>query len=76
VGALNNPDELENLCDLSVRALDAIIEYQDYPVKAAEISTKKRRSLGIGYIGLAHYLAKQGLNYADPKAWDSVDRLN
>jgi ribonucleoside-diphosphate reductase alpha chain len=75
VGALNNPDELENLCDLSVRALDAIIEYQDYPVKAAEISTKKRRSLGIGYIGLAHYLAKQGLNYADPKAWDSVDRL-
>ncbi len=75
VGAINNPDELENLCDLSVRALDEIIEYQDYPVKAAEVSTKARRSLGIGYIGLAHYLAKQGFNYADKGAWDSVDRL-
>src|SRR5210317_819396 len=59
VGQLNNLDDLENLCDLAVRALEEIIEYQDYPVKAAEISTKSRRSLGIGYIGLAHYLAKQ-----------------
>ena len=75
VGAISNPDELENLCDLSVRSLDEIIDYQDYPVKAAEVSTKARRSLGIGYIGLAHYLAKQGFNYADKGAWDSVDRL-
>ena len=75
VGAINNPDELENLCDLSVRALDEIIDYQDYPVKAAEVSTKARRSLGIGYIGLAHYLAKQGFKYSDKGAWDSVDRL-
>src|SRR5210317_1875250 len=59
VGQLNNLEDLENLCELAVRALEEIIEYQDYPVKAAEISTKSRRSLGIGYIGLAHYLAKQ-----------------
>ena len=76
VGTLSNLEELENLCDLSVRALDEIIDYQDYPVKAAEISTKARRSLGIGYIGLAHYLAKLGLGYEDPKAWDAVDRLS
>jgi ribonucleoside-diphosphate reductase alpha chain len=44
VGTLNNVDELQNLCDLSVRALDCIIDYQNYPVKAAEVSTKKRRS--------------------------------
>ena len=75
VGTINNPDELENLCDLSVRALDEIIDYQDYPVKAAEVSTKARRSLGIGYIGLAHYLAKQGFKYSEKGAWDSVDRL-
>ena len=76
VGQLNNLDDLENLCELAVRALEEIIEYQDYPVKAAEISTKSRRSLGIGYIGLAHYLAKQGHKYHEKGAWDSVDRLS
>ena len=76
VGALNDLIELENICDLSVRALEQIIDYQDYPVKAAEVSTKKRRSLGIGYIGLAHYLAKNGVKYSDPKAWELVDRLS
>ena len=76
VGAIGNLSELEGLCDLSVRALDEIIELQDYPVKAAEVSTKSRRSLGIGYIGLAHYLAKNGVKYSDPKAWELVDRLS
>jgi ribonucleoside-diphosphate reductase alpha chain len=76
VGGLNDLGELENICDLAVRALEQIIDYQDYPVKAAEVSTKKRRSLGIGYIGLAHYLAKHGAKYSDPKAWDLVDRLS
>jgi len=76
VGGLNDLGELENICDLAVRALEQIIDYQDYPVKAAEVSTKKRRSLGIGYIGLAHYLAKNGVKYSDPKAWDLVDRLS
>ena len=76
VGAIGNINELESLCDLSVRALDEIIEIQDYPVKAAEVSTKSRRSLGIGYIGLAHYLAKNGVKYSDPKAWELVDRLS
>ena len=76
VGTLSNLEELQNLCDLSVRALDNIIDYQDYPVKAAEVSTKKRRSLGVGYIGLAHYLAKQGWKYSDKGAWESVDRLS
>jgi len=76
VGAINSLDELENLCDLTVRALDEIIEYQDYPVKAAEISTKARRSLGIGYIGLAHYLAKMDLKYHHKGAWEAVDKLS
>ena len=75
VGSINDLSELESVCDLAVRALDEIIEYQDYPVKAAEVSTKARRSLGIGYIGLAHYLAKLDLKYSDPKAWEAVDRL-
>ncbi|MBC8435805.1 MAG: ribonucleoside-diphosphate reductase subunit alpha [Proteobacteria bacterium] len=76
VGGINDLSELDNLCDVSVRALEQIIDYQRYPVKAAEISTKARRSLGIGYIGLAHYLAKNGVKYSDPKACELVDRLS
>ena len=75
VGKLKNLEELETLCDLSVRSLDELIDFQGYPVKAAEISTKARRSLGIGYIGLAHYLAKHSVKYSDQKAWELVHDL-
>jgi len=75
VGVLKDLDDLEELCDLAVRALDEIIDYQKYPVKAAEVSTKARRSLGIGYIGLAHYLARQGVKYNDKKALTKVHEL-
>ena len=75
VGKINYLDDLENLCDLAVRSLDEIIDHQSYPVKAAEISTKARRSLGIGYIGLAHYLAKMKVGYNDKQAWKEVDEL-
>ena len=75
VGLINQLEELENLCDLAVRALEEIIDYQGYPVKAAEVSTKARRSLGIGYIGLAHYLAKNKVKYNDPKSWKLVHEL-
>jgi len=76
LGTLKDFDELETLCDLSVRSLDEIIEHQQYPVKAAEISTKARRSLGIGYIGLAHYLAKSKVLYSEKGAWKLVDELS
>jgi ribonucleoside-diphosphate reductase alpha chain len=75
VGKLKNLDELEELCDLAVRGLDELIDYQEYPVVAAEKSTKNRRSLGIGYIGLAHYLARHGEHYDDPMAWKLVHDL-
>ena len=75
VGKINELDELEELCDLAVRSLDEIIDQQKYPVKAAEISTKARRSLGIGYIGLAHYLAKKGYSYEQKLGWRQVDKL-
>ena len=75
VGKVSKLDELENLCDLAVRGLEELIDYQNYPVSAAEKSTLARRSLGIGYIGLAHYLAKHGVKYEDPKAWKLVHDL-
>ena len=76
VGLLKDLDELESLCDLAVRSLDEVIDHQKYPVKAAEISTRNRRSLGIGYIGLAHYLATLGLGYESKTAWKEVDKLS
>jgi ribonucleoside-diphosphate reductase alpha chain len=76
VGKVKSDEELEELCNLSVRSLEEIIDYQNYPVKAAENFTKRRRSLGIGYIGLAHYLAKLGFNYDSQEAWDAVHGLS
>ena len=75
VGKLRNLEDLEELCDLAVRGLEELIDYQNYPVKAAEESTKNRRSLGIGYIGLAHYLARHGEHYDDPRAWELIHEL-
>ena len=76
VGKVKSDEELENLCDLAVRGLEELIDYQEYPVRAAEIATRARRSLGIGFIGLAHYLAKLGYNYDSQEAWDAVHGLS
>ena len=75
VGKINKIEEIDELCELAVRGLDALIDYQQYPVKAAQVSTINRRSLGIGYIGLAHYLAKNGAKYDSAKAFDLVHKL-
>ena len=74
VGKIDKRDEIEELCDLAVRSLDEIIDHQQYPVKLAEISTKGRRSLGIGYIGLGHYLEKKVIHMN--KKWVGVKLIN
>jgi ribonucleoside-diphosphate reductase alpha chain len=68
LGAIDSLDELEELADLSVRALDNLLDYQDYPIKAAENSSMARRTLGIGVINYAYYLAKNGVKYSDGSA--------
>jgi ribonucleoside-diphosphate reductase alpha chain len=73
LGAVSKKEDLENLCDLSVRGLEELIDLQNYPVNAAELSTKARRSLGIGYIGLAHFLAKNKVKYNSKEAWHLLD---
>ena len=76
IGKVKSDHELEELCDLSVRGLEELIDYQKYPILAAELATKARRSLGVGFIGLAHYLAKLGFNYDSQEAWDAVHGLS
>ncbi len=72
-GLINHPHEFEKYCDLAVRSLDELLDYQDYPIKAAERSTMNRRPLGIGVINLAYFLAKRGMKY-DESAFEEVDK--
>ena len=58
LGALDSLDELEDITEIIVRSLDSLLDYQDYPLKAAELTSKNRRTLGIGVTNLAYYLAK------------------
>jgi ribonucleoside-diphosphate reductase alpha chain len=63
IGKIKKPGDFERLCNLVVRSLDELIDYQDYPVKAAKISTYNRRPIGIGITNLAYFLAKNDLTY-------------
>ncbi|WP_221051070.1 class 1a ribonucleoside-diphosphate reductase subunit alpha [Shewanella carassii] len=68
LGAINDLGELEGLADLAVRALDNLLDYQDYPIPAAKTASMNRRTLGIGVINFANYLAKNGVKYSDGSA--------
>lgn len=68
LGAIKNLDELEELAVLAVRSLDALLDYQDYPILAAKRGSMGRRTLGIGVINFAYYLAKNGVRYSDGSA--------
>ena len=73
-GLINETNEFEKYCDLAVRALDELLDYQHYPIAAAESGTKNRRPLGIGIINLAYFLAKRELKY-DESAFKIVDEF-
>jgi ribonucleoside-diphosphate reductase alpha chain len=68
LGSIDNLDELEELSDLIVRALDSLLSYQDYPMIAAQKASLSRRTLGVGVINYAYYLAKNGVKYSDGSA--------
>lgn len=68
LGAIKSLDDFEELSELVVRALDALLDYQDYPLPAAYKSTMNRRTLGVGVINFAYYLAKNGVKYSDGSA--------
>ena len=74
LGALESLEELEELAELATRALDALLDYQNYPIKAAKLATMNRRTLGIGVINFAYYLAKNGVKYSDGSAINLTHR--
>ena len=65
-GAIRSLEQLENVCDLAVRALDELLDYQEYPIDAARRSTMNRRPLGVGIINFAYWMAKNGSTYQEP----------
>jgi len=71
-GLIDKPEDFEKYCELAVRALDSLLDYQDYPVTEAWAGTMLRRPLGIGIINLAYFLAKRGLKY-DEAALETID---
>lgn len=67
-GNIKDPSDFEKVCRLAVRGLDALLSYQNYPILAAQLSTEKRRPLGVGIINFAYWLAKRDMNYQDVDA--------
>ena len=65
-GNIKDPSGFEKPCELAVRGLDALLSYQNYPVKAARNSTESRRPLGVGIINLAYWMAKNDMTYTTP----------
>jgi ribonucleoside-diphosphate reductase alpha chain len=72
-GNVKSPHDFERMCRLAVRGLDALLSYQQYPVKAAELATREFRPLGVGIINFAYWLAKNDTSYSDPRALPLVD---
>ena len=72
-GRIREPKDFERPCRLAVRALDALMDYQDYPVAGAHTNSKLYRNIGVGIINLAYWLARMGLKYSDPEAWQIMD---
>ena len=72
-GNVKSPKDFERMCTLSVRGLDALLSYQNYPVKAAELATMEFRPIGNGIINFAYFLAKHDVSYSDPRALALVD---
>ena len=72
-GNVKSPHDFEKKCTLAVRGLDALLSYQKYPVRAAELSTQEFRPLGVGIINFAYWLAKNDVSYSDPRALPLVD---
>ncbi|CAN8142706.1 ribonucleoside-diphosphate reductase 1 subunit alpha [uncultured Thiomicrorhabdus sp.] len=73
LGAMESEEDFEEVSELIVRSLDALLDYQDYPMEAAKHALG-RRALGAGVTNLAYFLAKNGVKYSDGSANNLVHR--
>jgi ribonucleoside-diphosphate reductase alpha chain len=64
-GKIRRLEDFKRGARLLVRALNELLDFQDYPVVAAYMSTMARRPLGVGIINFAYFLAKNGITYQD-----------
>jgi ribonucleoside-diphosphate reductase alpha chain len=72
-GNVKSPHDFEKMCRLAVRGLDALLSYQNYPIRAAQLATEEFRPIGVGIINFAYFLAKNDVSYSDPAALAVVD---
>ena len=72
-GKTQTEEEMAEACEMAVRGLDELLDYQDYPNEAARRHTEKYRPLGIGIIGLAHDMVKNGQSWGKEESWNWVE---
>jgi ribonucleoside-diphosphate reductase alpha chain len=75
VARVNTPEEIEAVFPVAMRVLDNVITLNFYPIKESEITSKKYRPVGLGFMGLAEYLACEKLAYDSEEARERVDQL-
>lgn len=71
----DDKEELRRVIRVEVRATDNVIDVNNLPVKAAERTNEKYRSIGIGEQGIAALLAKLKIPFDSYQAVDYVSLL-
>jgi len=75
VAKVHTVEEIKKVIPIAMRILDNVIALNYYPMKEAEITAKKYRSVGLGFLGLAEYLATNNMMYESGFARDHIDKL-
>ena len=75
IAKVNSDQDIKEVSEIAMRVLDNVITLNFYPIKESEITAKKYRSVGLGFMGLAEYLACNGLAYDSAEAREHVDAL-
>lgn len=74
-GKMKDLSDFEKPAELLVRALNELLDYQEYPMQAAYKSTMGRRPLGVGISNLAYWIAKNGYKYSDDSSLSHLGEM-
>jgi len=75
VAKVNKAEDIQAVLPIAMRILDNVIILNLFPIKEAEITALKYRSVGLGFLGLAEYLATNNMVYDSAFARDHIDQL-